>query len=52
MARYMTLDEAAERLMKAKDAVEAHGVWREFEDSMANLKPEAREELLTVLCRC
>lgn len=52
MARYMTLDEAAERLMKAKDAVEAHGVWREFEDSIANLKPEAREELLTVLSRC
>ncbi len=49
---YMSFDEAPERIMKAKDAVEAHGVWRELEDAMVNLKPEAREELLMVLSRC
>lgn len=49
---YMSFDQAAERIVRAKDAVEAYGVWQPFEDAMANLKPEAREELLMVLSRC
>lgn len=49
---YMSFDEAAERIVRSKDAVEAYGVWQTFEEAMANLKPEAREELLMVLSRC